>query len=97
MIDVFAIYPRPQSPEDFDRHYQGSHVPKVLAMPLLRELTWGKVESDDPSSPYLIARLTYDSVQDLEASMASPEGVVAREDLALFESSGLQSYVVPRA
>jgi uncharacterized protein (TIGR02118 family) len=39
-------------------------------------------------APYLIASLTFDSMPDLQAALASPEGLATTADLQNFASGG---------
>lgn len=96
MYDIFVIYNHPADPETFDAYYRTHHVPLVYAIPELTEFTWGKVEGDDPSAPYVIARLTYPDAETAARASASPEGVTCSADVANFGQAGSVSYGTPR-
>lgn len=89
MYDVFVLYHQPRDGAAFDAHYRSVHVPLVEALPLLREFTWGRTaEPEDPV--YLVARMTYDSATDAQASMSSEAGRAAVADLERFATAGAQ-------
>jgi uncharacterized protein (TIGR02118 family) len=97
VYDVLALYTRPADPAAFDDHYVNVHVPLVQALPLIHEFAWGKVASEDSDAPYLVARMTYRSAADAEASLSGPEGQAAVADLQRFAHAGVQVLNAPRA
>ena len=48
----------------------------------------GPVQALSGSAPYLVAVLTFDSMADVQAALASPEGQAAAGDLPNFASGG---------
>lgn len=91
MKRVVVIYGPPEDVAHFDRHYAEVHRALVLRMPhLLRfQHSTGAVASSDPARPaHLVAFLDYASQADLDASLASPEGRAAVDDLANFATGG---------
>lgn len=94
MHDVIVLYNRPVDEEAFDAHYRVTHVQLVNALPQLREFAWGKVVDGEY---YLVARMTYDNAADAAASMESPAGVAAVEDLANFADAGVTVLNVDRS
>lgn len=95
MHDVIVLYNQPTSSEDFNRHYQNTHVGLVHQLPKLREFTWGKAVDPD-ASYYVVARLTYANAEDAAESMASAKGRESVEDLANFASAGVTVLNVAR-
>lgn len=93
MHDVIVLYNHPADPEAFDAHYRGKHGPLVDELPNLREFAWGKVVDGDY---YIVARMSYDNSADAAASMESPQGVAAVEDLANFAQAGVTVLNVDR-
>ncbi|MFO1302834.1 MAG: EthD family reductase [Burkholderiales bacterium] len=92
MAKLYALYKRPADPAAFDRYYYATHVPIAKKVPGLRhyEVTSGPVASPGAESPYhLIATLTFDSMDAIEAALASPEGQATAADLANFASGGV--------
>jgi uncharacterized protein (TIGR02118 family) len=92
LIRVIVNYGMPADSAAFDTHYTDVHAPLTRAMPHLKgfEVSRGAVTSSDESAPvYATAILSYANRSDLEASMASPEGQAAVEDLGTFATGGV--------
>ncbi|QIE45208.1 EthD family reductase [Pseudohalocynthiibacter aestuariivivens] len=92
MIRVIVNYGLPEDKATFDAHYEDTHIPLTRAMPNLKgfEVSRGPVaSSDDASTVYLTAILTYDTQEDMDAALASPEGKIAVADLANFATGGV--------
>jgi len=88
---LMAFYPQPQDPEKFDAYYWKTHVPLAKKMPGLKkfEVSKGTVQSADGKTPYyLVALLEWDSMEALQASLASKEGQEAAADVANFAPEG---------
>lgn len=95
MHDLIVLYNQPESTDAFDSHYRDTHVPLVHALPKLREFSWGKV-SEENAPYYVVARLSYDSAEDAEESMASEPGRASVDDLANFAGAGVTVVNVTR-
>lgn len=92
MKRVVVTYGAPEDPSAFDAHYRETHIPLVLKMPHLRgfEISAGDVaSSDETSAVQLVAILTYEDQDSLDASLGSPEGAAAVADLANFATGGV--------
>lgn len=96
-VDLIVLYNPPTDPAAFDRHYHAVHVPLVHAMPHLVEfeVSQGDIAVQDGGPVHLLARLRYASREDLDASLASPEGQAALADLANFSFTGATVLTVP--
>ncbi len=78
-----ALYDAPTDPERFDRHYREIHVPLACRLPGLRRYTVGRDATPVRGVPYhLIAELEWDTMDDLRAAFASPEGRATAADAA---------------
>lgn len=91
MVKLVVAYGAPEDSAAFDQHYASTHVPLVHKIPGLRRFEHGKVLGTPDGSPaafYYLALLWFDSAQDLEAGMGSPEGQAAGEDVPKFASGG---------
>jgi uncharacterized protein (TIGR02118 family) len=92
MARLIVLYNQPADPAAFDRYYFETHVPIAKKIPGLRTYT---VSAGIPTmvagnvSPYLIAELDFDTMEALQAAMASPEGQAAAADLPKFSPSGV--------
>jgi uncharacterized protein (TIGR02118 family) len=92
MAQLLVLYNPPADPAAFDRYYFETHVPIAKKIPGVRSYV---VNSGPPNmvagsiSPHLIAEVGFDSMEDLQAAMASPEGQAAAADLANFAQAGV--------
>ena len=91
MAQVLVLYGTPADPAAFDRYYKETHIPLAWKIPALRSYTVssGGIQSLTGSTPpYLVAILTFDSMADITAALASPEGQATAADVANFASGG---------
>jgi uncharacterized protein (TIGR02118 family) len=79
-----ALYETPADPAAFDRHYREVHIPIARRLPGLRRYTIGRdltaVRCDFPH--YMVAELDWDTMDELRAAFASPEGRATAADAA---------------
>ena len=97
MVKLVVAYGPPEDPSAFDRHYAETHTPLAQKVPNLRRFEAGKVlgTADGSAAPYyFIAELSFDSPEELQASLQSPEGQAAAADLGNFASGGATLMVV---
>jgi uncharacterized protein (TIGR02118 family) len=91
LVKLVVAYGAPEDTTAFDQHYASTHVPLVQKIPNLRRFEAGKILGTPDGAPapfYYLAELWFDSAQDLEAAMGSPEGQAAGADVANFASGG---------
>ncbi len=90
MAQLLVLYGAPADPAAFEQHYHQIHVPLAKNIPGLRKYTINKgpVQALAGTVPHLIAILDFDSLADIQAAMASPEGQAAAGDLPNFASGG---------
>jgi len=70
-----ALYETPPDPESFDRHYHQTHIPLIRCLPGLRRYTLGRNVTTLHGTPcYLVAELEWDTMDELQAAFATPEG-----------------------
>jgi uncharacterized protein (TIGR02118 family) len=78
-----ALYDTPPDAETFDRHYREVHIPLGSRLPGLRRYTVGRDAAAIRGTPYyLVAELEWDTMEDLRAAFASPEGRATAADAA---------------
>src|ERR1022692_2062635 len=78
-----AVYEAPADPEAFDRHYREVHIPLIRHLPGLRRYTVGRDVAPLHGAPYyLITELEWDTMDELRAAFASPEGRATAADAA---------------
>jgi uncharacterized protein (TIGR02118 family) len=91
MAQILVIYNTPTDPAAFDAYYRETHIPLAWKIPGLRSYTinHGPVQALAGSAPYLIATLTFDSMADVSAALASSEGQATAADVPNFASGGV--------
>jgi uncharacterized protein (TIGR02118 family) len=94
MIRFLVTYEVPADPAEFERHYFEVHVPLTKQLPKLRRYEIGRRMSPVRGEPYyLVGQLEWDSMDDLKAAFASPEGRRTAEDLSQFAPTGVRSVI----
>src|SRR5262245_13568374 len=92
MATAIALYNTPKDTNAFDSYYVSTHVPLAKKMLGLRsyEVNAGPIIAPEGKSPYyLIAVLKFDTMSDLQAALASPQGQAVVADLDNFASGGV--------
>jgi uncharacterized protein (TIGR02118 family) len=95
-VRFLALYETPADPGAFDRHYREVHIPLGRRLPQLRRYTVGHdVETLRGGGPYyLVAELEWDTMDELRAAFASPEGRATAADAArLQEFTSVRSMI----
>jgi uncharacterized protein (TIGR02118 family) len=96
MPRLVVLYNQPEDPEAFDAHYRDVHTPIVQSYPKLRALEAHKPDGvgGRPSPYYLMAEMTFDSGEDLDAALSSEAGSASARDLRNFATAGAVLFVV---
>ena len=92
MFQLTALYSHPEDPAAFDKHYREVHAVLVSKLPGLQKFTmsWPAPGEDGAKPSYhLIATLIWDSAEDLQAALATPEGEATMADLPNFAGAGV--------
>jgi uncharacterized protein (TIGR02118 family) len=93
MATVIALYKTPADIAAFDRHYTSTHVPLAKKLPGLRgyQLSTGPVAGPaGDTGLHLVAVLKFDSMDAVQAALASPQGAATVSDLANFAQAGVE-------
>jgi uncharacterized protein (TIGR02118 family) len=91
MAEVVVLYKTPKDAAAFDKYYAETHIPLAKKIPGLKKyaISAGPVGTPaGPSGIHLVAILTFNSVADIQAGFASPEGRAAGGDVPKFASGG---------
>ncbi|WP_308817196.1 EthD family reductase [Pseudonocardia alni] len=93
-----VAYGHPSVPTEFDLHYETVHKPLALQLPEIRQLQVSRCSGIEGSQPpfYVIAELSFDSVEALQKALASPEGQAAAEDVETFADGGVTLFLQHR-
>lgn len=84
---LVALYSEPENRAEFDRKYFETHVPLAEKMPGLQSLDVVRFENNLMGKElpyYMMATLTFDNQDALNAAMGSPEGKAAGANLMEF-------------
>ena len=84
---LLALYKKPADAAAFDAYYKNHHAPLAKTLPGLTSYTLGRMGASDPY--YLVARLTFSSMDALKAALASPAGAATVADLKNFAGAGV--------
>jgi uncharacterized protein (TIGR02118 family) len=91
-VKLIALYTQPENPTEFDQKYFGTHVPLIEKVPGLLKMEVAKVSKNlmGGATPYyMIAELTFESMDALNAAMSSPEGQAAGQNIMSFAASNV--------
>jgi uncharacterized protein (TIGR02118 family) len=88
---VLELYNVPADPTAFEQYYHGTHIPIAKRMPGLRSyvINKGPLASVGGAPYYLVAVLSFDSMDAIQAAMRSPEGQAMLADVPNFATGGV--------
>jgi len=84
---LLALYKEPADPAAFEDYYKNHHAPLAKTLPGLQSYTLGRGTARDPY--YLVAILTFASLDALQAAVSSSIGAATVADLANFAQAGV--------
>lgn len=96
MVKLVVLYHQPTDPAAFDTYYRETHLPLAARIPNVQRFEMGKGLAGVPSGAapyYYMAELWFESVEQLQASFASPDGQAAAHDTAIFATGGVTMFV----
>jgi uncharacterized protein (TIGR02118 family) len=83
MVKLSVMYAgRPADPAAFDAYYWSAHLPTVARWPKVRRIALARGRPEDEL--YQVCDILFDTREDLEAALASPERRVSAEDVQRF-------------
>ncbi len=92
MIKLTVLYGHPVDPAAFEAYYSKTHMPLVAKIHgIVKAETTKFFPEADGSKPafYRLAELYFNSPEELQKAMGSPEGIATSADLANFASGGV--------
>jgi len=92
MTQLLIMYNQPTDPAAFDAYYFGTHVPIFAQAPGIRAVTFSQgpiATITGTSDIYLVAEVTFDSMDDLQTALASEPGQAAVADFPNFAGAGV--------
>ena len=94
MVRLIALFDQPEETDAFDAHYRDVHAPIVRRYPGLRDLRLTRPKAVDRSTaPYLMAEMSFDSREDLDAALSSEAGIESGRDLRNFAGAGVTLFI----
>ena len=95
-VKLVVLYTQPSDPEAFDRHYLGTHMPLVNAIPGLQRAEAGRFASaldGGEQTYYRMAELYFADQAAMQAGFASPEGGATAADYQQIAPPGSRMFV----
>ncbi|MEQ9287377.1 MAG: EthD family reductase [Cyclobacteriaceae bacterium] len=92
MVKIIVMYGHPADPAAFEAYYSETHLPIAAKIPGVARVELTKfVGTPDGSEPsqYRMAELYFDSMEELQKQMGSPEGQAAVNDIPNFATGGV--------
>jgi uncharacterized protein (TIGR02118 family) len=95
MVKLTVLYGHPEDPKAFEEYYANTHMPLAEKIPNVQRFEAGRVAAaDDGEPPYhRIAELWFESAEQMQESLASPEGSAAAGDIPNFATGGATMFV----
>ncbi|HLG78411.1 MAG TPA: EthD family reductase [Ktedonobacteraceae bacterium] len=84
---IIALYKAPSDPERFEAYYFGTHAPLARKMPGLIKEEFHRLRGADAPF-YLMAILTFNTREERDAALSSPEGQATAADVPNFAAPG---------
>lgn len=95
-VKLVVVYTPPEDPEAFEAHYLDRHMPLASSVPgLVKAETSRVIAAPDggEQSWYRIAELYFDSLDDLQAGLATDEGRETGADYRRIAPEGSRMYI----
>jgi uncharacterized protein (TIGR02118 family) len=92
MVKLIVTYGHPNNVAEFETYYAQKHLPLASKIPGVKRMELSKIiGTPDGSKPsqYRTAGLYFDSIEELQKSMGSPEGQAAVGDIPNFATGGV--------
>lgn len=96
MVKLIVQYGHPTDPEAFEKYYAETHLPIAGKIQGVAKVEVSKVvgtPDGSKASQYRMAELFFNSMEDLQKNMGSPEGQAAVNDIANFATGGVDVMV----
>lgn len=96
MVKITVLYGNPQDPRAFEKYYAQTHLPLAAQVSGVSRIELSKIVGTPAgmNPPYYrMAELWFDSQEQMEATMASPEAKAAVADIANFATGGATVFI----
>jgi uncharacterized protein (TIGR02118 family) len=91
MIKVTVLYGHPKDAGAFEKYYEATHMPLVGAMKGIAKAELTKIDSGADGGKadfYRMAEMYFESAEQMQETLGSPEGKAAVGDLPNFATGG---------
>jgi uncharacterized protein (TIGR02118 family) len=90
MYKLIVLYPKPDDPEHFKKHYREAHVPLVKKIPGLKSYSYGYPATLDGNDPPHFCMFVgeFENAGAMQAAMGSAEGKAAVADIPNYSPKG---------
>ena len=85
--NLIVFYKAPPDPEKFDKYYFGTHIPLAQKIPGLVKLEVSRFTGEN-APYYLMTTLSFNSREERDAGLSSPEGQATGADVPNFAAPG---------
>lgn len=92
MVKLVVMYGHPEDPAAFEKYYAETHLPiagQIAGVDKVEVAKFIGTPDGSQASQYRMATLYFSSMEQLQASMGSPEGVAAVSDIPNFATGGV--------
>ena len=91
MVKLVVTYGHPEDAEAFEKYYFETHMPIAAKIPAKKVEISKLIGTPDGQAAgnYRMAELYFDSLEDLQMHMGSPEGQAAVNDIPNFATGGV--------
>ena len=92
MVKLIVLYGHPVDSAAFETYYSETHLPIAAAIQGVNRVELTKfigTPEGGKSSQYRMAELYFDSIEELQKQMGSPEGQAAVNDISNFATGGV--------
>ena len=92
MVKLTVLYNHPEDPSAFEEYYANTHMPLAGKVPGVTKVELTKfVGTPEGNAPthYRMAEIYFNSLEELQTNMASPEAQATVADIANFASGGV--------
>ncbi|RPI18623.1 MAG: EthD family reductase [Ignavibacteriae bacterium] len=95
MVKLVALYRNPANAEEFEKHYTEVHMPLVEKIPglLKTEVAMLKGFPGQEIKYFKVTEMYFESLDSLNAGMASAEGKASARDLMSFAKDYVEMYI----
>jgi uncharacterized protein (TIGR02118 family) len=95
MVKLIALYRNPVNIEEFEKHYNEVHMPLVAKIPGLLKTEQAKLKGfpGQEVKYFMATEMYFESLDSLNAGMASPEGKASGRDLMNFARDYVEMFI----